>query len=427
MDLRSDRPYWPRTCRRPSLASARSHRVHVDALIVGAGVTGAFVAYQLIEAGASVALLDRRPVGAGSTPASTALLQYELDRSLVELSGLLGRAHARAAYSASHRTLREMKRVCGALGGDLEFAPRRSLHLAVKPADVRTLRREVAARRALRIPVELLSRVDLRARFELDRPGAILSEDAFEVNPLKLTYRLLQSARKRGAVLLPRTRVDLSDLGKTDRPFRLELPSGRRLVARHVVLATGYETPEQFREVACLTELRSTFALATQPLGGTESMRSTAPRRATAPRVAPRPLRNEPWPERALLWEMGDPYFYARTTADGRIMVGGEDEPFTTPAARDKLIASKSRTLMRKLRELIPARRVTPAFRWAGTFAQTQDGLPYIGQHQRWPGVFFALGYGGNGITFSLLAAKIIAAAITGKPHPAARLFTFER
>ncbi len=72
-------------------------------------------------------------------------------------------------------------------------------------------------------------------------------------------------------------------------------------------------------------------------------------------------------------------------------------------------------------------RRFRPAYRWAGTFAQTQDGLPYIGEHPRWPGVWFALGYGGNGITFSVLAAKIITAAVSGTPHPAARLFRFDR
>lgn len=403
MDLRSDRLYWPTTCRRPRLSSTAARKLQVDVLIVGAGITGALVAYELVKAGAIVAVVDRRPVGSGSTPASTALLQYEIDTPLVELSGKLGSKHAAAAYSASRRALQDMQSISRELSEDVELYPRRSLHLAVKSTDVRMFRREVAARRALDFPVAFLSRTALRSRFGLDRPGAILSEEAFEINPVKLTYNLLRTARELGAIMLPRVRVDLSSLVKASRPFHAHLQRGPRISAGRVVIATGYETPEQFNEIARLTELRSTFALATAP------------------------FRDEPWPGRALLWDAGDPYFYARTTADRRVMVGGEDEPFTTPAARDALIASKSRALLKKLRELIPGIRFRTAFRWAGTFAHTKDGLPYIGEHRRWPGVSFALGYGGNGITFSVIAAKIIAARIGGNDHPAATLFRFDR
>ncbi|MBC7773092.1 MAG: FAD-binding oxidoreductase, partial [Pyrinomonadaceae bacterium] len=167
--------------------------------------------------------------------------------------------------------------------------------------------------------------------------------------------------------------------------------------------------------VAKLTTLKSTYALATTPVD------------------------EEPWPGRALIWEKREPYFYARSTADGRIVIGGEDEDFVDPAARNALIDVKSRTLMRKLRELLPhldgrqIKRgltdgmVSPAFQWAGTFAETEDGLPYIGTLPLWPEVHFALGYGGNGITFSMIAAGIIRDAVLGHADESARLFKFER
>lgn len=403
MDLRSDNLYWPSTCRRPGLRATVPRKLKVDALIVGAGITGAFVAYELTKAGASVAIIDVRAAGSGSTPASTALLQYEIDTPLVKLSKLVGKVHASAAYKASCRALDDIAKLNHELGNSLELAKRRSLHLAVKLSDVGTFRAEVAARTKLGIAVEILSRRELQKQFCLNRPAAIVSADAFEVNPLKLTYRLLQAAEKQGAVILPRTKVDLSSLVERSRPFRLQIPSGTSIQASRIVIATGYETPEQFAEVAKLTELRSTFALATTK------------------------VRAAPWPEKALLWDSGDPYFYARTTADGRVLVGGEDEPFTTAAARDAQLASKSKILIKKLGKLVPQGRFRLGYCWAGTFAQTKDGLPYIGQYPKWPGVHFALGYGGNGITFSLIAAQIIAAAATGRVHPSARLFRFDR
>jgi glycine/D-amino acid oxidase-like deaminating enzyme len=45
--------------------------------------------------------------------------------------------------------------------------------------------------------------------------------------------------------------------------------------------------------------------------------------------------------------------------------------------------------------------------RW-GLFAMTPDSLPYIGPHRRYPRQWFALGYGGNGMTFGFLAARLL-------------------
>ena len=68
------------------------------------------------------------------------------------------------------------------------------------------------------------------------------------------------------------------------------------------------------------------------------------------------------------------------------------------------------------------------AFAWAGTFAETEDGLPFFGSHeQHGPRVLFAMAYGGNGITYSLIGAEILRDQLLGKPHPCAALFGFGR
>jgi glycine/D-amino acid oxidase-like deaminating enzyme len=45
---------------------------------------------------------------------------------------------------------------------------------------------------------------------------------------------------------------------------------------------------------------------------------------------------------------------------------------------------------------------------WEGLFAMSPDSLPYIGPRRRYPGHWFALGYGGNGMTFGFLAAYLL-------------------
>jgi glycine/D-amino acid oxidase-like deaminating enzyme len=57
----------------------------------------------------------------------------------------------------------------------------------------------------------------------------------------------------------------------------------------------------------------------------------------------------------------------------------------------------------------------------------TADGLPFIGQHPDVPHTWFALGFGGNGTTYSIIAAEIIREALLGGCDPDASLFGYER
>ena len=94
---------------------------------------------------------------------------------------------------------------------------------------------------------------------------------------------------------------------------------------------------------------------------------------------------------------------------------------------RDALISQKTRTLVKKFGRLFPDLLLEVAYAWAGTFGETKDGLAYIGVHPRFPHAYFALGYGGNGITFSLIAAEIIRDYFLGQTNRDAHLFRFGR
>ncbi len=402
-DLHSGRLYWPTRSGPVRMTPTIPTPAALDVLVLGAGITGAFVAHALARTGLRVGILDARGVGRGSTPASTALILYELDTPLTELCLRIGSIAASEAYLASWRALGDMQRLVAGLDDDADLIARPSVNLAVRRRDMRRLKAEAKARSELGIAVEVLGQRELRERFGISRPGALLSADAFEIDPLRLTVALLRSALRAGAALLPRGSVDTSALVESARPFRLRLAGGGEVTARHVVIATGYETPDEFAQVARRVQLRSTYVVATEPLAG------------------------DPWPQRALLWDTGDPYLYARTTSDGRVLVGGGDEVFTAAGPRDALIRTKSHQLLDQLCDLAPGIEPRPAFEWAGTFGQTEDGLPWIGRHRNWPDVHFALGYGGNGITFSLIAAQIISHGIAGAADAREDLFGFDR
>ncbi len=133
------------------------------------------------------------------------------------------------------------------------------------------------------------------------------------------------------------------------------------------------------------------------------------------------------WNGQCLVWESARPYNYLRTGQDGRIVIGGEDVPFRSPALRNRLIPAKTKRLEERLRQLLPGLETTTAHSWAGTFGETADGLPSIGPGASGSRLRFALGYGGNGITFSVVAARILGDLVGGISNDDARIFTLER
>jgi glycine/D-amino acid oxidase-like deaminating enzyme len=133
------------------------------------------------------------------------------------------------------------------------------------------------------------------------------------------------------------------------------------------------------------------------------------------------------WRGRELIWETARPYLYARVTDDGRALVGGEDEPFSTRHANPRRLSRKTNRLVARFRKWFPTIDVEVAYSWAGAFSTTRDGLPFIGTTPEHPHAWLALGYGGNGITFSMIAANLIRDAWLGRANPDAKIFAFDR
>ena len=85
MDLRSDYPFWLLDKGIIHSYPSLLKNIRADVVIMGAGISGALAAWYLCHAGFKTVIVDKRHVGMGSTAASTALLQYELDTPLTEL------------------------------------------------------------------------------------------------------------------------------------------------------------------------------------------------------------------------------------------------------------------------------------------------------------------------------------------------------
>jgi glycine/D-amino acid oxidase-like deaminating enzyme len=108
------------------------------------------------------------------------------------------------------------------------------------------------------------------------------------------------------------------------------------------------------------------------------------------------------------------------------VICGGEDAAMTDAEARDALIPAKAEALATKLAKLMPKLDPTPDYAWAGFFGTSATGLPMISRLRGWPRVHAVLGAGGNGITFSRIAAELIATELRGDRDADAGLFRAE-
>jgi glycine/D-amino acid oxidase-like deaminating enzyme len=406
-DLRGGRSPWLAGMVQPA-RPILDRSMRCDVLIVGAGITGSLMAEHLTARGRQVCVIDRERAGFGSTAASTAMLMWEIDRSLADLTRLYGFERAADIYRRSFAAVTGLRALVDRLGRGWAFRPRSSLYLAAGDVGARALIEEHALRERAGLPGVYLDYPQLRAAFGFDREAAILSPGSADADPLLLAHGLIAAAMAEGAAVYDAMAVDYESVGQG---VAVTLDNGCIVEARRVVLATGYVMPD-FIETD-LHATASSWAIATPPQTGNGAGDGAD---------------DALWRDGVLIWEASDDYLYARTTTDGRIIIGGEDEDsIVEPDARDALMPDKAETLLRKLKLLRPGADATADFVWSGAFGQTSDGLPLIGPVPGRPGLFAAYGYGGNGITFSYLASRLVGRMIDGEHEAWFDAFAIDR
>ncbi len=371
---------------------------HCEIAIIGGGITGALLAYYLVQAGIETVLLDKRTLGTGSTAASTALLLYETDLSLSELCLQIGEQKAVRSYQLGLEATQELEALCAVIGPESGFHRCPSLYLASNFSYIPSLEKELRLRKRFRFEVEPIFRKELNDLLNIEAPYGLVSTGNARLNPVSVTMWLLEKARFHGARIYQHTTVNRY-LPERSR-VKLLTESQQNIFAHQVIFATGYES-ERFaspREES----LKSTFVT---------SAKVSSPERSC--------LGN--W----LVWESSRPYFYMRGTDKGDLLLGGGDEH--SLQFSPELLAFKQIQLCKTFHKFFPDIDIQPDCVWGGIFGETADGLPYIGAHPHLPHAYFALGYGGNGITFGVIAASILRDLCRGRRNSDANIFSFDR
>lgn len=401
MRLHSGLPYWIIKDQLYDYYNPLREDIYTDVAIIGAGITGALAAHALCKAGLECCVIDRRSIATGSSAASTALLQYEIDTPLHILADKIGEENAAKAYHACLNSISDLERILQEAGIEAGFERRPSIFYASDHNGEETIMKEFEIRKRHGLPVEMLSRKELHERFGINTPGgALFNRESAQVDVYKAASSLLAHDMKNSGLRVF-THTDITGYEQDWADCCLTERGGHTIRCRYAVIASGFEAGQFLPEK--VMKLTSTYALVSHPVE-----------------------RARLWPEEALIWETAQPYIYMRT-AGNRIIMGGEDENFSNPRRRDRKIGKKVAILESRFRELFPDIPFRTEMAWCGTFSSTDDGLPFIGPWDEGDRVYFDLGYGGNGITFSVIGSQIISRSMTGYYSPDDWIFGFGR
>ena len=371
-----------------------------EILVIGGGITGALISHSLMEAGYQVMLIDRRDIAMGSSSATTSMLQYEIDVPMYKLSEMIGEDAAAQCYKSGIEAILELEKLVATTKIDCGFKMKESLFLAhSKDASV-WLKKEFKIREKHDIAVKWLSATEVKKEYGVKCHGAILSEVAASVDAFKLAHELIQQNVKRGMKVFDQTEIDKIETSGPEP--KVILKTGETIEAKKIICCTGFESTKLLKEK--VADLFYTYAT-----------------------VSEQGIKLNKLIDNTLIWDTGDPYHYMRTTDDGRFLIGGEDSSFNIALFQQKIKERKADKLIKSIKKIILGIEFIEDFSWAGTFGTTKDGLPYIGKSPEYENTFFVLGFGGNGITFSVRGMGMILDLLSGKDHKLAEFYKFGR
>jgi glycine/D-amino acid oxidase-like deaminating enzyme/nitrite reductase/ring-hydroxylating ferredoxin subunit len=383
--MHATRPLWSDLHDAPHFGPLQTDELEVDVAVVGGGVTGLTAAWLLKKAGRRVAVLEARDLLSGTTGGTTAHLTQVVDTRYHELASKFGKEGARLVAESNGAAISLIERLVAELGADSAFERVPGYLYAETAEQLEELERELAAA----VASGLSAVRDPKPPVPFKVMGAIRVDQQAQVDPRGYLLPLAQKVMSGGSFVFEQTRVRAVHDGAT---CTLETESGRQVRAAQVILATH----SPLNQLLLQTKVaHSQSYVVSGPCG-------------------PRPS--------ALLWDLADPYHYARTqrTREGlQLIIGGEDHPTGQ--------ASDTETAVERLIDYARRWGLVPDRCWSAQVVEPVDGLPFIGRNGGGKNVYVATGYSGNGMTFGTIAAMVLTDLVLERANPWAELYQATR
>jgi glycine/D-amino acid oxidase-like deaminating enzyme/nitrite reductase/ring-hydroxylating ferredoxin subunit len=338
-----------------------------DVIIVGGGITGITTGLLLQKSGRSVVIAEAHNLCFGTTGGTTAHLNTFLDNDYNQVKTDFGEDNAQLLYNATRQALDLVKQHIQEYNIDCGYEEKDGFVYSQDEEQTSKLNDILQSSQNAGTEVEWATSIPVPIEFK----KAIVYRRQAQFHPTKYVYALAKAFEEAGGTILQQCRVmnvDGSD------PFTVETSRGA-IKASKLIYATHI------------------------PPGVNLLHFRNAPYRSYAMAVK---LADDNYPD-GLAYDMHDPYHYYRTQdveGEKYLIVGGEDHK-TAHEENTEMCFNHLEAHTRKYFNVAEV-----AFKWSSQYFEPSDGLAYIGTL---PGggknMYVATGYGGNGITYSHVAA----------------------
>jgi glycine/D-amino acid oxidase-like deaminating enzyme/nitrite reductase/ring-hydroxylating ferredoxin subunit len=362
---------------------------HCDVVVVGSGIAGLSVAYELVTEGLSVIVLDRGSIAGGMTSRTTAHLAPVCDDALSELIKMRGEDIARLFQFSQEAAVSRIEEIVSALNIQCNFRRLNGYLFPSLDMELKEAREqcdlEYKAGRKIGAAVEHVKGVPLKG---MEDAPALRYPNQATFHPLKYLARLVLEIRNKGGQVFAHSPV--VKIAEAGNGVVLDTENGSTVNAGKAVIATNGPINNTFKLHSKMAPYR-TYAMA-----------------FTIPK--------DTLPD-ALYWDMADPYHYVRLnpgpgTSD-YLIAGGADHK--TAEANDGNVRFEA--IEAWIRALVPGlgKEVN---RWSGQVLDTTDYCGFIGKNPGTKNIFVATGDSGQGITHGVVAGLLVRDLITGVSNP---------
>ncbi len=391
--------YWTNSVV-PRMYKPLDKNIDTDIVIVGGGISGITMAYELTLRGRDVVIIEDGMIGSGETGRTTAHLTCALDDRYYHLENVHGKEKAKLAAESHNAAIGYIETIVKNEQIDCDFE-RLDGYLFLHPSDkIESLKKEFEATREAGLKTEWLDNVPGIGK---ESGPCIKFPAQAQFHIMKYLHGLCTAIEKRNGKIFTETHA-----AKIDEKG-IETTGKHRVNANHVVIATN--TPVNNRFVIHTKQSpHRTYVIGARVQKGLS---------------------------KALWWDTGDqeikgtaqPYHYVRMAAlddqHDLLICGGEDH-MTGVADNDVPEENRYGRLEQWTRERFPVEEVV--YRWSGQVMEPMDGMAFIGRNPMdSDNTYIVTGDSGNGMTHGTIAAMIIPDLIEGKQHPWAGLYDPDR